>query len=75
MATTMKSLGLERLSPTERILLAEELWNSVVDSGETPPLSEAHRQDLQRRLDAYQSDPKAGSPWEEVRARLMGGAE
>jgi putative addiction module component (TIGR02574 family) len=28
---------------------------------------------LQRRLDAYRDDPKAGSPWEEVKARLQGG--
>jgi putative addiction module component (TIGR02574 family) len=30
------------------------------------------KQDLQRRLDAYEANPKAGSSWEEVKARLQG---
>jgi putative addiction module component (TIGR02574 family) len=38
------------------------------------PLSEAQKQDLQRRLAAYEADPKAGSSWEEVKARLSGGS-
>jgi len=74
MATSMKALGLERLSPAERVLLAEELWDSVAGQGEMPLLGEAHYADLQRRLDEFRDDPKAGSPWEEVKARLLGGA-
>ena len=63
MSASIKSLGLDRLSLAERILLVEELWDSI-----------AAWQDLQRRLDAYRDDPKAGTPWEEVRARLRGDA-
>lgn len=70
MASSMKSLGLDRLSPAERILLAEELWNSLADDAEAVTLTDAQRQDLQRRLGAYRDDPKAGSPWEDVKARL-----
>jgi glycine dehydrogenase subunit 2 len=33
-------------------------------------LTEAQKQDLQRRLAAYERDPRAGSTWEEVKARL-----
>lgn len=69
MSASMKSLGLDKLSVAERILLAEELWDSIVPSQESVTLSEAHRQDLQRRLDAYRDDPKAGSPWEEVKVK------
>jgi putative addiction module component (TIGR02574 family) len=34
------------------------------------PLTDAQREDLQRRLDAYQDDPLAGSSWEEVKERV-----
>ena len=73
MVTSIKSLGLDRLSLAERILLVEELWDSIAAEPEGFSLSESHKQDLQRRLDAYRDDPTAGVPWEEVRARLRGG--
>ena len=72
MSTTMKDLGLERLSVADRLRLAEELWDSIVAEPDAFSLSDAHRQDLRRRLDAYRDDPKAGSPWEVVRSRLLG---
>lgn len=73
MATFMKDLGLDQLSSADRLRLAEELWDSVAIEPEAPfELTEAHRLDLRRRLDAYRDDPKAGSPWEEVKARLQG---
>jgi len=73
MSTTIKQLGLERLSPAERILLAGELWDSVTAEPGTPLLNDKHREDLRRRLEAYRDNPLAGSPWEEVKARLLGG--
>lgn len=69
----MKALGLDRLDAADRLRLAEELWDSVAAESEAPfDLTEAHRHDLQRRLDAYRDDPKAGSTWEVVKARLRG---
>jgi putative addiction module component (TIGR02574 family) len=72
MVVSMKSLGIDELSLAERILLVEEIWDSIAAHPEVVPLTEAQRQDLQRRLDAYRDNPKAGSPWEEVKARLQG---
>jgi putative addiction module component (TIGR02574 family) len=72
MSVSIKSLGLDHLSLADRILLVEELWDSIAEHTEEFSLPESHRHDLQRRLDAYRDDPKAGAPWEEVRARLRG---
>jgi putative addiction module component (TIGR02574 family) len=72
MSPTFKALGIENLSIAERILLVEEIWDSIAVSSERIPLTEAQKQDLQRRLAAYESSPKAGSSWEEVKARLGG---
>jgi putative addiction module component (TIGR02574 family) len=72
MSSTMSELGLDRLSLAERIELVGELWDSIAATPEGVALTEAQKQDLQRRLDAYRDNPQAGSPWEEVKARLQG---
>jgi putative addiction module component (TIGR02574 family) len=71
MSPTLQSLGIDQLSMAQRILLVEEIWDSII-AEEEPPLTEAQKQDLQRRLAAYELNPKAGSSWEEVKARLRG---
>lgn len=65
---------LRKLSVAERIQLAEDLWDSIaLDAAEAPGLTDAQRQELQRRLRAHESDPSAALPWEQVRAELMAG--
>jgi putative addiction module component (TIGR02574 family) len=68
----MKSLGIDQWSLEERQRLLDEISDSLAAETGGMELSEAHRQDLRRRLDAYRDDPKTGAPWEEVRDRLMG---
>ncbi|MFO0965911.1 MAG: addiction module protein [Gemmataceae bacterium] len=73
MSATMKSLGIDQMSVAERIRLMGEIWDSIAaeDTGQLK-LTEAQERDLERRLAAYKADPKAGSSWEEVKARLQG---
>jgi len=70
LSTVMKEVG--QWTVEERLRLIEEVWETLSDHPEEIVLSEAHQRDLQRRLDAYRDNPKAGSPWEEVEARLRG---
>jgi putative addiction module component (TIGR02574 family) len=72
MSPTLKALGIDQLSVAQRILLVEEIWDSIAAEEAQIPLTEAQRQDLQRRVAAYEANPKAGSSWEEVKARLRG---
>lgn len=58
------------LSVAERILLVEDIWDSIASVPEAVKLTEAQRQELDARLDAYAQDPAAGSPWEAVKARI-----
>ena len=58
------------LSVSERIQLVEDLWDSIVAVPESIPLTEAQKQELDQRLDAYHQNPDAGSPWELVRERI-----
>lgn len=72
MAAMMTTLGLDRLTPAERLQLADELLESLGGGGEDVPMTEAQRADLDRRMEAFKDNPLAGEPWEEVYARLRG---
>lgn len=72
MPVSMKSYGLDQLTPDERIELTQELWDSVAAEPDQVPMTQAQQEDLQRRLEEYADDPKAGTPWEEVKASLRG---
>ena len=65
-----------QLSAAERILLAQDLWDSVVDEPDAWHLSDAERAELDRRLDAYRSEDSASdrSSWESVKDRIRRGA-
>jgi putative addiction module component (TIGR02574 family) len=69
MATTLERLGINHMTPEERLHLIEEIWDSLSerDLGEIP---ESHRQELDRRIAAADANPGDGSSWEEVKARL-----
>lgn len=55
----------------ERIRLTQEIWDSIAAIPESVPLSQADRDELDRRLAAYHANPGVGSPWTEVRDRLL----
>lgn len=60
-----------KLSPAERIHLAEDLWDSVAAEQEgLPPLSESERAEVERRLADHARDPSTALAWPDVYARL-----
>ena len=59
------------LTVSQRVELAVALWDSLPPDSAEPPVTEAQRVELLRRLEAYRRDPKAGAPWSEVRARIQ----
>jgi putative addiction module component (TIGR02574 family) len=58
------------LSISERIQLAQDIWDSVAEVPESVTLTEEQKAELDLRLDAYHKDPNVGSPWSLVRERL-----
>lgn len=51
---------LKELPVDERIQLVVELWDSIAADQEAVPLTEAQRVELDRRLDAYETDGNPG---------------
>jgi len=64
-----------RLSIAERILLVEDIWDSIAEAPEQVSLSEAQARELEARLEAYHSNPSEGSPWAIVRDRIRAGRD
>ena len=62
MSTTR--LDISRLSPSERLRLVEELWDSLAPAD--IPVTPAQAQELERREALHRADPKRGRPWREV---------
>jgi putative addiction module component (TIGR02574 family) len=60
-----------QLTPSERILLVEEIWDSIASIPESVDVTAAQREELDRRLEAYHKDPTAGDPWEVAKARYF----
>jgi putative addiction module component (TIGR02574 family) len=58
------------LSVPERILLVEDIWDSIAEVPESLPLTDAQKAELDRRLEAYHRSPNKGSPWAVVRERI-----
>ena len=71
MTKTLEQLGLDELSPDERLELIGLLWDSITDAGPPAPVPEEHKRILKARLDAADADPDAAVPWERVKKRLV----
>jgi putative addiction module component (TIGR02574 family) len=71
MGTSVKALGIDRLSVADRLHLVEEIWDSIADSLDTMEIPQSHQEELDRRLAAMRDDPHAGATWEVVKARLQ----
>jgi putative addiction module component (TIGR02574 family) len=56
----------------ERARLVQAIWDSIVEVPDAVPLSDADRQELDRRFAAYLERPEDGSPWPEVKSRILG---
>jgi putative addiction module component (TIGR02574 family) len=52
-----------KLPVAERIKLVEAIWDSIAAAPEALELTEAEREELDRRWTAYERDPAVGSPW------------
>ena len=55
----------------ERLKLVEAIWDSIAEAPEALALTDAQRAELDRRIEEYEKNPDEGSPWPEVKARIL----
>lgn len=59
------------LSASEKILLAEELWDSAIKDESDIALTNKQKLELEKRLMAYENDRDVGSSWLNVKSRII----
>lgn len=64
-------MEIQSLTVTKRILLAEALWDSIAAEQADIELGEAQKEELDRRLAAFEIDQDEGSSWSSVKTRLL----
>ena len=70
MPQEITSRDIHGLSVPERIVLVEQIWDSIVAEEDGLEVTQAQKDELDRRLAACEASPDEGSTWEEVKARL-----
>ena len=67
---SINNINIQQLSQSERILLAEELWDSVAKNQDDLEVTDSQRKILDARMAAYKASPNEGSSWEEVKNEM-----
>ena len=58
---------IKKLSLPEKVLIVEEIWNSIAQDNEYPELTDEQKTELNRRIDSYHANPKKGKTWDEIK--------
>lgn len=59
-----------RLSIAEKILLVEDLWESIAADSDKLPVPQSHGEELKRRFQRYESNPGNLLSLEELQSRI-----
>lgn len=65
----------KKLSIPERILLVEEIWDTIAEENQAFELTEAQQREIDRRLESVRNNAgqgrAIGRTWEEIKAEFM----
>lgn len=59
------------LPATDRVEIAQVIWESVLEHPEAIPLTQAQKDELERRWRAFEQNPDEGEPWDDVKRSLL----
>jgi len=63
-------MNLQELTNSEKILLAEDLWDSVASNEQLFPITDEQKNILDKRLAKYSLEQDSGDSWHNVRNRI-----
>jgi putative addiction module component (TIGR02574 family) len=61
----------KKLPVLERIALVEEIWDSIAEDNGCFELTDAQKQELDRRIQSRQENPHLGRTWEEIKSEFL----
>jgi putative addiction module component (TIGR02574 family) len=63
---------IDRLSISERILLVEEIWDSIANQEKSFDLTNSQKKIVKERSNSFKINPALGRSWEEIRYEFLG---
>lgn len=70
----MKSIEYKKLSIPERILLVEEIWDSIVNDAPDISLTDGQKSLLKERIAEYKTGDKSKrKTWEQIKSKVVSG--
>ena len=66
MPVTIESLGIDRMSVSERLDLIDQIWDSLPEEVIVGEVPDWHLPELSRRLAEAEANSGVGRPWREV---------
>jgi len=58
---------IKKLNLSEKILIVEDIWDSIVAKDEYPELTKEQFTELNRRIDSFHVKPEQGRTWNEIK--------
>ena len=62
---------INKLSLSERLLIVESIWDSILSAQENISVTEEQKSELDKRYREYKNDPEDSSDWETVKKRIQ----
>jgi putative addiction module component (TIGR02574 family) len=59
------------LNVAQRILIVEEIWDSIAKNPDSVPLTDSQKKELDKRLNAFHDNPEAGKPWDKLKEEIL----
>jgi putative addiction module component (TIGR02574 family) len=72
MATEPNPEEAKELSVSEKIQRVQDLWDDIARSPREVKLTQAQREEAERRLRRHEANPAEYTSWEDLRRRLEG---
>lgn len=60
-----------KLSKAQRILLVEQIWDSLVEEDDAPDLTPEQEAELDRRIARYERTGPKGTDWATAKKRIL----
>jgi putative addiction module component (TIGR02574 family) len=64
-------MKIDELSPSEKMILAQQLWDSVAVEQNAIELTTAQKTELNSRLSQFESDQNIGLDWNTVKSKIL----
>ena len=63
---------IDKLSVSEKILLVEEIWDSIASEEQSFDLTDTQKKIVKERSNSFNADPAIGRKWEDIRDEFLG---